>query len=250
MIAGPGFWRGAFLALWRAGTFSGTVLQLCRFVPEAKILMAVVNLSAAIATNTARVAEMPMTPAGHGTDDRALIRQIAIGDAKALERLFTRNQTRVFRYLMRIVRNEAIAEELLNEVFLGAWHGAGRYEGRSEPATWLLSIAHNKAVSALRKKREVSGYDEDTAAQIPDEDDTPEVVTQKVDKGAAIKAAMQALSAEHREILDLVYYQEQSVAEAAEILQIPEATVKTRMFYARKKLGEILKERGVDRGWP
>ena len=191
-----------------------------------------------------------MTLGEHGSDDRALIRQIAVGDAKALERLFTRNQTRVFRYLMRIVRNEAIAEELLNEVFLGAWNGASRYEGRSEPSTWLLSIAHNKAVSTLRKKREVSGYDEETAGQIPDEDDTPEVVSQKLDKGAAIKSAMNALSAEHREILDLVYYQEQSVAEAAEILQIPEATVKTRMFYARKKLGEILKARGVDRGWP
>lgn len=185
-----------------------------------------------------------------GSDDRALIRQIAGGDAKALERLFTRNQTRVFRYLVRIVRNEAIAEELLNEVFLGAWTGAARYEGRSEPSTWLLSIAHNKAVSALRKKREVSGYDEETAGQIEDENDTPEVTAQKTDKGAQIKAAMQGLSAEHREILDLVYYQEQSVSEAAEILAIPEATVKTRMFYARKKLGEILKERGLDRGWP
>ncbi len=183
-------------------------------------------------------------------DDRALIKAVAGGDAKALERLFTRNQTRVFRYLMRIVRNEAIAEELLNEVFLGAWNSASRYEGRSEPATWLLSIAHNKAVSALRKKREVSGYDEETAGEIADEDDTPEVISQKADKGAQIKAAMQGLSAEHREILDLVYYQEQSVAEVAEILGIPEATVKTRMFYARKKLGELLKQRGVDRGWP
>lgn len=189
-------------------------------------------------------------PMDQGSDDRALIRQIAGGDAKALERLFTRNQTRVFRYLVRIVRNEAIAEELLNEVFLGAWTGAARYEGRSEPSTWLLSIAHNKAVSALRKKREVSGYDEETAGQIEDENDTPEVTAQKTDKGAQIKAAMQGLSAEHREILDLVYYQEQSVSEAAEILAIPEATVKTRMFYARKKLGEILKERGLDRGWP
>ena len=61
---------------------------------------------------------------------------------------------------------------------------------------------------------------------------------------------MKGLSAEHREVLYLVYYQEQSVSEVAEILSIPEATVKTRMFYARKKLGEILKERGVDRGWP
>ena len=191
-----------------------------------------------------------MTQGDTVTDDRALIKQIAGGDAKALERLFTRNQTRVFRYLMRLVRNEAIAEELLNEVFLGAWNAAARYEGRSEPATWLLSIAHNKAVSALRKKREVSGYDDDAAGEIPDDDDTPEVTAQKLDKGAQIKAAMQKLSTEHREILDLVYYQEQSVSEAAEILSIPEATVKTRMFYARKKLGEILKERGVDRGWP
>ena len=76
------------------------------------------------------------------------------------------------------------------------------------------------------------------------------MTTQKLDKAAAMRAAMQGLSAEHREVLDLVYYQEQSVAEVAEILSIPEATVKTRMFYARKKLSELLKARGVDRGWP
>jgi RNA polymerase sigma-70 factor, ECF subfamily len=183
-------------------------------------------------------------------DDRALIKAIAGGDAKALERLFARNQTRVFRYLTRVVRNEAIAEELLNEVFLGVWQSAGRYEGRSEPATWLISIAHNKAVSSLRKRREVSGYDEETAGAIEDDADTPEVTTQKMDKAALMRAAMQGLSSEHREILDLVYYQEQSVSEAAEILGIPEATVKTRMFYARKKLSELFKARGVDRGWP
>lgn len=186
----------------------------------------------------------------HASDDRALIKAIAGGDAKALERLFARNQTRVFRYLTRVVRNEAVAEELLNEVFLGVWQNAARYEGRSEPSTWLISIAHNKAVSSLRKKREVSGYDEEVAGQIEDEADTPEVTTQKLDKAAAMRAAMQGLSVEHREILDLVYYQEQSVTEAAEILGIPEATVKTRMFYARKKLSELLAQRGIDRGWP
>ena len=184
------------------------------------------------------------------SDDRALIRAIAGGDAKALERLFSRNQTRVFRYLVRVVRNEAVAEELMNEVFLAAWQGAGRYEGRSEPTTWLLSIAHNKAVSALRKKREVSGGFDEASAELEDTDDSPEVTAQKSDKSAQIRAAMTGLSAEHREILDLVYYQEQSISEAAEVLGIPEATVKTRMFYARKKLSELLKERGVDRGWP
>ena len=186
----------------------------------------------------------------NASDDRALIKAIAGGDAKALERLFARNQTRVFRYLTRVVRNEAVAEELMNEVFLAVWQSAARYEGRSEPATWLISIAHNKAVSSLRKKREVSGYDEEVAGQIADDADTPEVTTQKLDKAAAMRAAMQGLSTEHREILDLVYYQEQSVSEAAEILSIPEATVKTRMFYARKKLSDLLTARGVDRGWP
>ena len=184
------------------------------------------------------------------SDDRALIKAIAGGDAKALERLFARNQTRVFRYLTRVVRNEAVAEELMNEVFLSVWQGAARYEGRSEPATWLISIAHNKAVSSLRKRREVSGIDEDTSAQIEDDADTPEVTSQKSDKAAQMRAAMQGLSSEHREILDLVYYQEQSISEVADILGIPQATVKTRMFYARKKLSELLKARGVDRGWP
>ncbi|MFN0219215.1 MAG: sigma-70 family RNA polymerase sigma factor [Hyphomicrobium sp.] len=184
------------------------------------------------------------------SDDRALIKAIAGGDAKALERLFARNQTRVFRYLSRIMRNEAMAEEILNEVFLGVWQSAGRYEGRSEPSTWLISIAHNKAVSALRKKREVDGYDEDAVGQIADEGDTPETSTLKLDKAAQMRAAMQGLSREHRDILDLVYYQEQSVSEVAEILGIPEATVKTRMFYARKKLSELLSARGVERGWP
>jgi RNA polymerase sigma-70 factor, ECF subfamily len=183
-------------------------------------------------------------------DDRTLITAMAGGDAKALERLFVRNQTRVFRYLTRVVRNDAMAEELLNEVFMAAWQGAARYEGRSEPATWLISIAHNKAVSALRKRREVSGIDEDAAHAIEDDADSPEVTSQKLDKAAHMRRAMAALSADHREILDLVYYQEQSVSEAAEILAIPEATVKTRMFYARKKLSQVLKAHGIDRGWP
>ena len=61
---------------------------------------------------------------------------------------------------------------------------------------------------------------------------------------------MERLTPDHREIIDLVYYHEKSISEIAEILGIPEGTVKTRMFHARKKLGEILQHEGVDRGWP
>ena len=183
-------------------------------------------------------------------EDRALLKDIAAGDAKALERLFARTQTSVFRFLVRMVKNHAIAEELSNEVFLGVWQNAHRYEGRSEPLTWLLSIAHNKAVSAMRRRGEVLGVVEQAAENLASEDDAPDVVVQKQDKSAVMRACIAELSAEHRTILDLVYYQEQSVAEAATVLSIPENTVKTRMFYARKKLSDLLAARGIDRGWP
>jgi RNA polymerase sigma-70 factor (ECF subfamily) len=61
---------------------------------------------------------------------------------------------------------------------------------------------------------------------------------------------MEKLSTEHRTIIDLVYYHDKSVAEASEVLGIPENTVKTRMFYARKRLAELMREAGLDRGWP
>jgi RNA polymerase sigma-70 factor (ECF subfamily) len=112
-----------------------------------------------------------------------------------------------------------------------------------------LAIARFKALSALRKRPDEE-LDEETAAGIEDTSDTPEVALQKKDKGEVLRECLKSLSAEHREVIDLVYYHEKSVEEVAEIVGIPEATVKTRMFYARKRLSELLKTRGVDRGWP
>jgi RNA polymerase sigma-70 factor, ECF subfamily len=113
----------------------------------------------------------------------------------------------------------------------------------------LFTIARNRAISAMRKRREES-WDEDKAGQIADDSDTPEVTSQKGDKAAAMRRCLDGLSPEHKEIIDLVYYQEMSIAEVSAIVGIPEATVKTRMFYARKKLSELLKAAGIDRGWP
>jgi RNA polymerase sigma-70 factor (ECF subfamily) len=184
-----------------------------------------------------------------GTDDRHLIARIAARDQAALRALLMRHQVRVFRFIERMVRNEAVAEELTNEVFLEVWRNAGSYEGRSSASTWVLSIAHHRAASALRKRREES-WNEDEALKLSDTGDDPEVTVQKTDKGALLRKCMGALSAEHREIIDLVYYHEMSIAEISAAIGIPENTVKTRMFYARKKLAELLKAAGVDRGWP
>ncbi|MCC7250966.1 sigma-70 family RNA polymerase sigma factor [Hyphomicrobium sp.] len=182
-------------------------------------------------------------------DDRVLIERIARGDREALKDIYGRHHMRIYRFLVRMTGNEGMAEDIMNEVFLAAWQGASRYEGRSAPLTWLLSIAHNKAASRMRKRQAATAL-LDAAADVADLADTPDIVAQKEDKGRLIRQCMDALSSEHRTIVDLVYYQERSVAEAAEILGIPEGTVKTRMFHARKKLSELLAARGVDRGWP
>lgn len=184
-----------------------------------------------------------------GTDDKALICRIAGRDPSAMNALYARHHVRLYRYLVRLVRNEAIAEELMSEVFLETWRKAGNFEGRAAVSTWLMSIAHNKAVSLIRKRRDEQ-LDEGYAAQLADDGDTPEVVSQKQNKAELMRACMERLSTDHREIIDLVYYHDKSVLEVAEILEIPENTVKTRMFYARKKMAELMREAGLDRGWP
>jgi RNA polymerase sigma-70 factor (ECF subfamily) len=183
------------------------------------------------------------------TSDEVLIGRIASGDRVAMQVLFARHHVRVYRFVLRLVRNETVAEDTISEVFLEVWRSAGKFEARSAVSTWLLAIARFKALSALRKRQEAE-LDDETAEAIEDQADDPEVTLQKKDKGNVLRQCLTALSAEHREIIDLVYYHEKSVEEVAKIVGIPEATVKTRMFYARKKLGEELKAAGIERGWP
>jgi RNA polymerase sigma-70 factor, ECF subfamily len=183
------------------------------------------------------------------TSDEVLIGRIASGDRLAMQVLFARHHVKVYRFVLRFLRNETAAEDLISDVFLDVWRQAGKFEGRSAVSTWLLSMARFKALSVLRRRTE-DELDDETAGAIEDQADDPETVLAKKDKGAALRQCLGKLSAEHREIVDLVYYHEKSVAEVAGIVGIPEATVKTRMFYARKKLSELLKEQGIDRGWP
>jgi RNA polymerase sigma-70 factor (ECF subfamily) len=183
------------------------------------------------------------------TSDEVLIGRIASGDRLAMQVLFARHHVRIYRFVLRLVRDESSAEDLISEVFLDVWRQAGRFEGRSAVSTWILAIARFKALSALRRKPN-EALDDDEAAAIEDTADDPEAALAKKDKSGLIRDCLKGLSAEHREIIDLVYYHEKSVEEVAQIVGIPENTVKTRMFYARKKLAELLKAAGIERGWP
>src|SRR5499427_10605941 len=139
--------------------------------------------------------------------DEVLIGRIAQGDRHAMEVLFARHQVRVYRFVLRLVGNQAMAEDLISEVFLDIWRRAGRFEGRSAVSTWLLAIARFKALSALRGRKE-GELDDEMAEAIEDVSDTPEVAMQKKDTSGVLRKCIETLTPDHREIIDLVYYHE------------------------------------------
>ena len=129
------------------------------------------------------------------TSDEVLIERIAGGDRLAMQVLFARHHVRVYRFVLRMVRNAATAEDLISEVFLDVWRQAGKFEGRSAVSTWILSIARFKALSALRRRGEEE-LDDETAVAIEDDADDPEVTLAKKEKGAALPQALSKLSAD------------------------------------------------------
>src|SRR5215203_4895941 len=181
-----------------------------------------------------------------GTSDEALVLAIATGDKQALQVLFGRHNVRVYRFVLRFLNDEAAAEDLVSEVFLDVWRQANRFEARSQVATWLLAIARNKALSALRR-RSTEELDDEVAEFIEDPADNPEVTMQKKQRNSILADCLTQLSAAHREIIDLVYYHEKSIDEVAKIIGVPQNTVKTRMFYARKRIAELMNGRGLAR---
>ena len=172
------------------------------------------------------------------SSDEVLIRRIAGGDQLAMQTLFARHRVALYRWLLRLVRDEALAEDLLSDVFLDVWRQAAKFEARSSVSTWLLAIARYKGLSARR--RIDAEFGEEVAVVIADPADNPELVLQKKSQAELVRHSLARLSPEHGEVIDLVYYHGKSVREVAEIVGVAAATVKTRMFYARKKLAELL----------
>jgi RNA polymerase sigma-70 factor (ECF subfamily) len=171
--------------------------------------------------------------------DDILLMRIATGDRLAMRALFARHRVAVYRWLLRIAGNPASAEDLTSEVFLEVWRNAASFERRSSVSTWLLAIARYKALSALRRRGD-EALDDQAPIEIPDGADDPEIALQKKDDAERMREALTALPSNHRQVIDLVYYHGKTVKEVGEVLGIPAATVKTRMFYARRRLAQEL----------
>lgn len=183
-------------------------------------------------------------------DDQLQLAKVAKGDRQAIGVLYQRHHKRVYHFIRRFVNDAATAEDITNDVFIEVWRKASAYEGRSKVSSWLLGVARYRALSELRSKKPSHSKSDEIIDAIQDDADGPEMVSQKRDKGAAIKRCMAALSRDHRVILELIYYHEKSIEEVAEILDIPKNTVKTRAFHARKQLSAEMTAQGLDRGWP
>src|SRR6516165_6977736 len=177
--------------------------------------------------------------ARESSSDKALIRRIAAGDQSAMRVLFARYRVALYRWLLRLVDDGTLAEDLLSDVFLDVWRQASSFKAHSSVSTWLLAIARYKALSARRRRTDAE-LDDELASSLADPADDPELVLQTKNRAEVLRQSLARLSPEHGEVIDLVYYHGKSVKEVAEIVGISEATVKTRMFYARKKLAELV----------
>src|SRR6266436_1074935 len=171
----------------------------------------------------------------HGTSDAALIRAIAASDRDAMHVLYVRHSVRVYRFVLRLTNDSSLAEDLVSEVFIDVWRGARGFKEKSQVSTWLLAIARNKALSAMRARLDEQ-LDDEMAITIADPADNAETTVNKRDRSRCVQHCLSLLSPLHREVIDLVYYHEKSIDEVARIIGAPENTVKTRMFYARRRM--------------
>ena len=176
--------------------------------------------------------------------DVDLLARVAAADQASMHELYRRHRPTILRFVRRFLRNESIVEDVVNEVFVDVWRTASCFEGRCQVWTWLAAIARNKALAAMHRRAAIS-LDWRVAMSLEDPDDDPEQVLQKSEQESIVRDCLKQLSPAHREVIDLVYYRGSKIDDVAETIGIPRNTVKTRMHYARRELGQLLGARGI-----
>jgi RNA polymerase sigma-70 factor (ECF subfamily) len=164
--------------------------------------------------------------------DAKLLSRIGDQDRGAFRLLFERHGDRVYRFALSLTRNPHLAEEVLQETMMAVWNGAKKFNGRSKVTTWVLGIARNQAYNLLRR--------EERGRRLPETTDRVPDPSGEAEMSVHVERALTTLPEAQREVLHLVFYENLSVRETAELLGLPEGTVKSRMYYARKNLAREL----------
>jgi RNA polymerase sigma-70 factor (ECF subfamily) len=180
----------------------------------------------------------PRRSADHEAE-RRLVERVAQHDRRAFEALYRLYQPRLSRFLGgTLLRSPQLVEEVLNDTMLVLWRRPEGYNGTSKFSTWVFGIAYRKALKALRQRQDAA-YDPRTD-QRESLEPGPEQLVGSGQVQQRLLEAMDQLSAEHRAVVDLTYFQEFGYREIAEIMDCPVDTVKTRMFHARRRLKAML----------
>ena len=170
-------------------------------------------------------------------EDRALLARVGAGDRRAFDVLYTRHERRVYRYLLTLIADPHAAEDVLVEVMTIVWRDAAKFAGGSRATTWMLGIARHRALDARRSKARTSrDAPLEDVAEPASEADGPQEIMHRDLQAAEVKRALAELSTEHREVLQLAFFEELGYEEIAALLGIPENTVKTRVYYAKRQL--------------
>ena len=183
-----------------------------------------------------------------------LIERVAQGDTRAFEALFRRYYPRLVAFFRGRTRDSHAAEELAQETMMIVWQRATRFNGTCRPSTWILGIGYRKFLEWQRAARKTrlspaqrgQPFSEETADQEEAVDASADV-DQLIRREALIESvreALRELPEDHRTVMELTFQQGLSYAEIAQVLDIPPGTVKSRMFHAKRKLREILEQKG------
>lgn len=177
-------------------------------------------------------------------EERELVAQLRARDRRAFERLYRAHHAKLSRFLLNLLRRPHLVEEVVNDTMMVVWDRIENFSGASRLSTWMFGIAYRQGLAALRKLDEP--IDDETAETQASHLPTPEQASGAASSGRALASAIAGLSAPHRAVVNLTYFQELGYREIAEIMDCPVDTVKTRMFHARRQLKQSLPGESAD----
>ena len=181
---------------------------------------------------------------GHLSDE-ALVALIARGDDEALGALYDRFASVAYGLALRILRDRTLAEDAVQEAFLGVWRTAEKFDAeRAKPSTWVLTLVHRRAVDLVRREERRRGDPLESAPQEAGEETAAEAELRA--KRRVVQEALRKLPDDQREALELAYYGGYTQSELAERLGQPLGTIKSRMFTGLRRLRDLLTEAGLE----